>query len=284
MIDQATELRKLTFNHSYAVNEEKSAAPLLVVSGGKGGVGATTIAVNLAAALAADDHQVLLIETAPCRTDIATLCGLPENYGWETNSSPDTDLTSKLQCGPVGLTVLPASWANPDQSAAESTSQSHHLFQQLSQLQKQYDLVIADVGNQTNNLSCRLRTAADELLLVTTCDPIAVIDSYASLKRKSRPKTGPRVRTLINYASSPQLAADVHQRISQACRRFLGFTSEPLGSIPEEPRLKVAAAHATPFVTHAAETPVAQTLTTMARQLLRVSLSVSSQQTGINRI
>lgn len=276
MIDQATELRKLTFNHSYAVNEEKSAAPLLVVSGGKGGVGATTIAVNLAVALAADHRKVLLIETAPYRTDIATLCGLPENRVWETNSSPTTDLVSKLQPGPVGLTVLPASWPTPDQSAAQSTSQSHHLFQQLSQLQEQYDMLIADVGNQTNSLSHRLRTAADELVLVTTCDPIAVIDSYSSLKRKSAPATGPRVRTLINYANSPQLAADVHQRINQACRRFLGFTSEPLGSIPEEPRLKAAAAHATPFVTHAPETPVAQTLTKMARQLLRVSLSVPS--------
>ena len=126
-------------------------------------------------------------------------------------------------------------------------------------------------------MSRRLRAAADELLLVTTCDPIAVIDSYASLKRKSVPATSPRVRTLINYATSPLLAADVHQRINQACRRFLGFTSEPLGSLPEEPRLKAAAAHATPFVTHAPKTPVAQALTGMARQLLRASLSVPSQ-------
>ena len=271
MIDQATELRKLTFNHGYPVNEKKSAARLLVVSGGKGGVGATTIAVNLAVALAANRHKVLLIETAPRRTDIATLCGLPE---WETNSSRTTDLASKLQRGPAGLMILPAIWTNPDQPPARSTSQSHHLFQQLGQLQGHYDLLIADVGNQTNSLSCHLRAAADELVLVTTCDPIAVIDSYASLKTKSRPETGPRVLTLINYANSPQRAAEVHQRINHACRRFLGFASEPLGSIPEEPRFNTAAAQATPFVTHAPETPVARALTAMARQLLQVSLSL----------
>ena len=274
MIDQATELRKLSFNHSYLVNEEKSAARLLVVSGGKGGVGTTTIAVNFAVALAASQHKVLLIETAPRQTDIATLCGLAENHHWETNSSRTTDLASKLQRGPAGLMILPAVWTNPDQPLARSTSQSHHLFQQLGQLPEQYDLLIADVGNQTNSLSCQLRAAADELVLVTTCDPIAVIDSYASLKTKSRQETGPRVLTLINYASSPQRAAEVHQRINHACRRFLGFGSEPLGSIPEEPRVKAAAAQATPLVTHAPETPVAQALTAMARQLLQVSLSL----------
>ena len=272
MIDQATELRKLTFNHSYPVNEEKSAARLLVVSGGKGGVGATTIAVNLAVALAADQHKVLLIETAPRRTDIATLCGLPENHHWETNSVRTTNLASKLQRGPAGLAVLPAIWTNPVQPPVQSTSQSHYLFQQLGQLQGQYDLLIADVGNQTNSLSCRLRAAADELILVTTCDPIAVIDSYDSLKTKFPQEAGSRVLTLINYASSPQLADEVHQRINHACRRFLGFASEPLGSISEEPRLQAAAVQGTPFVIHAPETPVARTLTAMAQQLFRVSL------------
>ena len=56
MIDQATDLRKLTLTHGCPVSEESSAR-LLVVSGGKGGVGSTTIAVNLAVALAADQQN-----------------------------------------------------------------------------------------------------------------------------------------------------------------------------------------------------------------------------------
>ena len=271
MIDQATELRKLTFTHGCPVSEESSAARLLVVSGGKGGVGSTTIAVNLAVALATDQHNVLLVEAASCRTDVATLCGLSEDNRWETNCSRTTDLASKLQRGPAGLNVLPAIWTNPDQPPAQSTLQSQHLFQQLGQLQGQYDLLIADVGNQTNGLARRLRAAADELLLVTTCDPIAIIDSYATLKTEPLKNIAPRVLTVINYASSPELAADVHQRINHACRRFLGFASEPLGSIPDDPRFKEAAAQATPFVKHAPETPVARTLTAMARRLLQVS-------------
>ena len=70
MIDQATELRKLSCNHTHPVIEKTRAAHLVVVSGGKGGVGTTTIAVNLAVALAAD-----LLEEIKTIFDAANLFG-----------------------------------------------------------------------------------------------------------------------------------------------------------------------------------------------------------------
>lgn len=267
MIDQATELRKLSFNHTYHAIEKARAAQLLVISGGKGGVGTTTIAVNLAVALAAKQHKVLLIETAPHRTDIATLCGLTEKHELNTNSTRQKDLSRLLQRGPAGLMILPATWVNSDQPSAQSISQSHRLPQHLVKFQSDYDLLIVDVGNQTTSLSYRLRAAADELVMVTTCDPISVMDSFTLLKTKPRRLYRPHVQTVVNWAKSPQQATNVHQRISHACRRFLGFNSKPLGSIPEEPLIRTAASQATPFVTHKPETQAATTLTAMAQQL-----------------
>ena len=267
MIDQATELRKLSFNRTYHAIEKDRVAQLLVISGGKGGVGTTTIAVNLAVALAADQHKVLLIETAPHRTDIATLCGLTEKHVFYTNSTCQKDLSGLLQPGPAGLMILPATWANSNQLSIPTTSQNYRLPQHLVKLQGDYDPLIVDVGNQVTSLSNRLRAAADELVMVTTCDPISVMDSFTLLKTKPRGIYRPHVRTVVNCVNSPQQATNVHQRISRACRRFLGFTSKPLGSISEEPLIQTAASQAIPFVTHKPETQAAKTLTAMAQQL-----------------
>ena len=110
----------------------------------------------------------LLIDTAPRRTDITTLCGLPGNQDVTTTKDYTTALSSILQSGPAGLTVLPVSWPSSDQPPAQSTSQRNHLSQYLGQLQGEYDLLIADVGNQATNLASRLRATADELVMVTT--------------------------------------------------------------------------------------------------------------------
>jgi len=264
MIDQATELRKLSFNHTYHVTGKSRAAQLLAISSGKGGVGTTTIAVNLAVALAAKDHKVLLIETAPHRTDIETLCGLPGDQVSVTNETRRTDLCPIVQPGPAGLMILPASGGYLDQPTRRSTSPQSPMPKYLRQLQSDYDLMIADIGNQATSLSAHLYAAAHQLVMVTTCDPICIMDSFTLLKTTPH---RPRVHTVVNYANSAQEANNIHQRISHACRRFLGFSSKTLGSISKEPLIQDAAAQATPFVTYAPQSQAAKTLTRMAHQL-----------------
>lgn len=267
MLDQATELRKLTVHQGRdATRQQPCAARLLVVAGGKGGVGSTTIAVNLATALAAENQKVLLFEVNACQTDIITLCGLDENDSQTKDTLSSGDLSSQPYQGPYGFSVLPAIRNPTDPIHTQPAGPSHHLLQQLRQQQNQYDILIADVGNRTHGVASRLWNSADDLLLVTTPDPIAIMNSYATLKTQSTQDASSQVHCVVNDIESKAFGIDVHRRLDQACRRFLGFSVLHLGSLPHDSGLKEAARQATPLVTLAPQTAAAQAFTAMARK------------------
>ncbi|MFP6619335.1 MAG: AAA family ATPase [Pirellulaceae bacterium] len=272
MIDQATELRKLSLDHGRQVNSQHSGSSrLLVVSGGKGGVGSTTIAVQLATALATLKQKVLLVEVGDYRSDITTLCELAENTPGLNPRSRSDDLTSMIQQGPAGIHVLPATWQPPGQATKQSPAQIHHLFQQLQRWQNDYDILLADVSNRTQGLASRLSEYADDLLLVTTCEPVAIMDSYAMLKIQSQQGTLPRVHIIVNRIVFPGQGHAIYQRINHACQRFLGFPVDHLGSLPERSQQLETAGDATANPQEDRPAAIGQACLDMAEQLMKHS-------------
>jgi len=90
-----------------------------------------------------------------------------------------------------------------------------------------------DAGNQPTELAARLWSIADELLLVTAPDVVAVMDTYALIKTLISRHTPHRSLSLVvNQSPDEATALDVHRRIDQSCRRFLGLAIGFCGSVP----------------------------------------------------
>lgn len=112
MADQANDLRNLVLRASRPSPTASQPPKLVVVTGGKGGVGTTTIAVNLAISLARDGRRVVLVDADLDGADAGTLCRVDEP------SSTVADILSgrlsvheALELGPAGIQVLPGAWA-----------------------------------------------------------------------------------------------------------------------------------------------------------------------------
>ena len=269
MIDQATELRKLSLDHGRQMSAQRSGSSrLMVVSGGKGGVGSTTVAIQLATSLAVLEHKVLLVEIGDYRSDITTLCELAENTPALDRHS---DLENTIQHSPAGFHVLPSAWQPPGQASEQSPAQAHHLFQQLQRWHSDYDILLADVSNRPQELASRLYEYADDLLLVTTCEPVAIMDSYTLLKIQSQQGTLPRVHTIVNRVSFPEQGHAIHQRINHACQRFLGFPVKHLGSLPEDSRQGETPSDATENLQEDPPVSLAEACLDMAEQLMKHS-------------
>ena len=276
MIDQATELRKLSLDHGRQINVQRSGSSrLLVISGGKGGVGSTTIAIQLATALASLKHKVLLVEIGDYRSDITTLCELTEN-------KPAMDrrdhLPNTIQHHPEGFDVLPSAWQPPGQATDQSPAQAHHLFQQLQRWHSDYDILLADASNYPHGLAKRLYEYADDLLLVTTCEPVAIMDSYTLLKIQSQQGTLPRVQTIVNRVSFAEQGYAIHQRINHACQRFLGFPIEHLGSLPEDSHHDETTGNTAANIQEEHPASIAQACLDMAEQLMKHSYASTSNE------
>jgi flagellar biosynthesis protein FlhG len=205
----------------------------MVVTGGKGGVGATTVALNLAVALTHAGCRTALVDAAPY-ADIAHLAGIDNSGGQCLDDviAGTCEITEALHSGPAGIGVLAGRAASPE-SPDRSPRAADRLLSRLPALAAHVDAVVIDSGNGMTPWSRAFWQRAGLVLLVTTPDDTAVMDAYATIKRLGTDDGAADIRVLVNQCDDAAAAADAQRRIADACRRFLSRT---IGRAPRLPR------------------------------------------------
>src|SRR5262245_22931939 len=233
MSDQATELRRLISSESDRAASRDSGPRTLVISGGKPGVGATSLAVHPAELLAQDALRVVLIDADLYRADVAARCNLKATLGIGDVLAGRRSIHEVLIRGQAGLQVL-AGTAASDIRATLGERAIQRLLKQMQTLRPHADWLIVDAGNQPSEFTARLWSVADTVLLVTSPDAVAVMDTYALVKTLlSRHSLRRPLGLIVNQVAAEIAAADVHRRIDQSCRRFLGLSVEFAGWMPQ---------------------------------------------------
>jgi MinD-like ATPase involved in chromosome partitioning or flagellar assembly len=121
------------------------------------------------------------------------------------------------------MQIVPGS-AAPETRAAINERSIGRLLRQLRSLMPHADWLIVDAGSQPSELMARLWGEAHTVLLVTSPDAVSVMDTYALVKTLLTRRTMARPPALVvNKLRETESAADVHRRIDQSCRRFLGL-------------------------------------------------------------
>jgi flagellar biosynthesis protein FlhG len=110
------------------------------------------------------------------------------------------------------------------------------------------DIVVVDTGSGRSSFVRRFWQAADVPLVVTTPEPVSIMDCYATIKVLLAGNASIGVRIAVNRAAGAGQAAEVQARIAAACRRFLGVRALAAGYLPEEPLIDEATRLCTPFV------------------------------------
>lgn len=233
MPDQADKLRQLVRDAAPSVRPNATLPPTIVVTGGKGGVGTTTIAVNLAAALVQHGRRTVLVDAAPY-ADVAQLLGVEIGRGYALDDvlTGATGAVDALTAGPAGIALLAGQWA-AERSVDRTLPMLERMLVELRGLDGRADAVVIDAGSGTMPWTRRLWQEADLVLLVTTPDDVAVMDSYAAIKRGISADASADLRLLVNACADSAMAAEVQCRAANACQRFLGCT---LGRAPYLPR------------------------------------------------
>jgi flagellar biosynthesis protein FlhG len=240
MPDQAAEIRRLALRNGLRSTAHDSGPAPIVISGGKPGVGATTLAVHLAAALAAEAQRVVLVDADLYRADVASQCGLPNSLGIADVLAGRKSIHEILQRGPFGFQIAPGS-ASADARRAVSDRSLQRLLRQMRTLAPHTDCLLVDAGNQPGEITAALWSAAANVLLVTSPDAVAVMDTYALIKTLYSFRQLTQPLHLIVSQADQVTAADVHRRIDQSCRRFLGMSLELFAAIPFDPSAASAA-------------------------------------------
>jgi flagellar biosynthesis protein FlhG len=240
---------------------------LVAFSGGKGGVGATTVALNASVSLVNHGLRVVLIDVDMEKADVAALCNLPERGHVGDILSARRDIHEVLEPGPGGIQIVPGVWA-PENEIPFTERSQQRLLKQIHSLGRHADIVLVDTGNGSSETARHLWTAATEVAVVTTPDSVSVMDSYATIKRIIGIGAHPAmIHVVVNHADQ-QEAIEVFQRIHKSCLRFLGKETGFLGSVPRDDGVLAAAQLAEPLVLAAPESETAKAYQNIAAALV----------------
>lgn len=232
MQDQADELRQLARRGT--VHVPRQAPRWITVSGGKGGVGATTIALGLARSLALAGRRTLLLDGDSSSPDLASIVGIDPRYTIGDVLASRRSIHEALVAGPAGIQLLLG--PSLDQRALEySCIALERLIEPLQNFGPHADVVVADAGSGVNRTMRRFWQAADDLVLVTTTDPVAIVDTYAALKQLYTREPNQAVHVVVNNGDDPLESTAVGDRLGEACRRFLALSPATTTCVPPDP-------------------------------------------------
>lgn len=238
-IDQAATLRDLMLQQP---DPPRNGARVTAIASGKGGVGKTTCAVNLALSLARRGRRVLLIDADLGTANIDVMLNLeaPLHLGHVLEGR--RKLSEIVRSVPVrsgGRGTAPELRVVLGASGIGSTGgysepDRRRLVELLATLEQSADLILIDCGAGVAPSVTSFARAADELLLVTTPEPTALTDAYALVKTLHQLGDAPATRVLVNQVRDAAEGRHVGDRLAEVAARFLGRVVTPLGSVPRD--------------------------------------------------
>jgi flagellar biosynthesis protein FlhG len=230
MLDQANDLRKLVSHYAAPAQTPGVRRPeMIVVAGGKGGVGTTTMALRLAAALGVRRLRTVVVDAAR-GGNAATLCGIEPRHSLAEVLSGHCTLAEAIQPGPGGLQILPGTWGW-DGCEDAGAAGVERLLAQLAALGPATEMVVVDAGNHPNRLARWCWRAADQRLAVTTPETAAIMATYALIKRLAQPSAAGPIHLLVNGASGSRAAQAAYSRLARACYRLLAVEVNLVGHV-----------------------------------------------------
>ncbi len=257
VVDQASQLRSLAMQQR-AATRARPRASVISVTSGKGGVGKSNIAVNLAVQLSAAGKDVVLLDADLGLANADVLCNLDLPFNLAHVISGKRELRDVMFRGPGGFRLIGGA-SGLARMADLTESDRQRLITSLSELENQADVIIIDTGAGISPNVLSFTRAADHVLVVTTPEPTAITDAYAVVKCVSRgdaPDKAPaaplspdrRISLLVNQVRNPGEGAIVHERISKVARQFLSVSVFDAGHVSFDNSVASAVRQRTPFL------------------------------------
>jgi flagellar biosynthesis protein FlhG len=233
--DQADVLRQLAGSAKKrpAVPEREAhrqGLRVLSVTSGKGGVGKSSIVINLAEALARLGHRVLVVDADPGPDDLCLRFGVLNSLSLPQVISNEQSLADLVVDLGQGVRLLPAG-AVAQQHQSLSPAERLALFQGMERLEERFDYVLIDTGAGIPANVTGFASTAREVMMVVTPEATSITDAYTMVKTLSGRYGALRFRLLVNQCRDAHEGAALFQKLSAITGRFLEVSLEYLGSI-----------------------------------------------------
>jgi flagellar biosynthesis protein FlhG len=242
----------------------RGAAKVLAVASGKGGVGKTNVAANLAIALATRRHNVMLLDADLGLANVDVLLGLQPRFNLAHVVNGESDLDGTVIRGPRGLRIVPASSGDFSLIDLPIAAQAS-IIQAFEGLADQPDMLVVDTAAGISKSIARFVQAAGEAVVVVCDEPASITDAYAFVKVLSRHYGLSRFRIVTNQTRDGTHGRSLYTKLCKVADRYLDVVLHHFGNVPEDPMLKRAVQEQRAVVDAYPRSPSAEAFGALAR-------------------
>jgi len=232
-MDQAEGLRQIVQASRKKPCESAGDCRILTVSGGKGGVGKSSITANMAFALAESGLRVGIFDADMGLANIDIILGARPKKNLSHVILEGAKIEDIIVDCQNNIKLIPASSGIGELSNLSETAW-HSLVNELARIYSQFDIFLVDTAAGIGKNVINFVLASQELIMVTTPDPTALADVYAMVKLISRKLPSKNINFLINMAEDKNEAEEAYIKLEKLIGRNMSLTPVFLGWVPRD--------------------------------------------------
>lgn len=280
-MDQAEVLRKMV---QQSQSESGPAARVITVTSGKGGVGKSSISLNLAIQMSRLGKRVVIFDADFGLANIEVMLGVRPQYNLADLMFRGKELSEIITEGPEKISFI-SGGSGIQELASMSRDQVMYLTKKLAELDEYADVVIVDTGAGISDNVLEFVIASSEVILVATPEPTSITDAYSLLKALNRKaefsKSYTSIKMISNRVRNEEEGLNLYEKMSIVVKKFLDIPVEYLGSIPFDDQISKAVMRQKPVSVTNPDAPSSKALKFITEKLMDVNSQSEQERKGI---
>lgn len=282
-MDQAEKLRTIVKKNQQSFPK----AQVFAVTSGKGGVGKSNVAVNLAVQMQKRGKKVIIFDADFGLANVEIMFGVMPRFNLSDLIYRGKTIQEVITPGPLGIGFISGGSGITGVNNL-SREQLKFLVGNLAKLDDLADVIIIDTGAGISDSVLEFVIASPEILLVVTPEPSSLTDAYSLLKTLHRSIEFRQANTIIkvisNRVESEEEGIGIYEKLNSVVGQFLNGTLEYLGMIPQDTAVGKAVCKQKPVSLLFPESKSAKAFVMLADYLLQGAAAPVIQKRGIMQL
>ena len=212
---------------------------VIAITSGKGGVGKSSITVNLGISLAKTGARVCILDADTGLANINILLGLTPKASLEHVLFGAKAIEEIMLDGPFGVKLIPG--ANGiSECVSLHPRQQLRLTRELGRIEGEFDYLLLDTAAGIDDNTLAFVSSAHQSIVVITPEPTSLTDAFSLIKVMQRRRTGMVYQVVVNMCGNVGQAREVYHRFSTAVEKYIGVRTQSLGYLLRDESIRVA--------------------------------------------